>query len=71
MLKGEYKMEIGLLKYTVEQIERLKFLFKTELKSINKKSKKGMKDNYTGYAVISYIRTLQYQDDLIKNQKAI
>lgn len=63
-------MEIGLLKYTVEQIERLKFLFKTELKSINKKSKKGMKDNYTGYAVISYIRTLQYQDDLIKKSKS-
>ena len=36
MLKGEYKMEIGLLKHTVEQIERLKFLFKTELKSINR-----------------------------------
>lgn len=70
MLKGEYKMEIGLLKHTVEQIERLKFLFKTELKSINRKSKRGMKDNNTGYAVISYIRTLAYQDNLIKKSKS-
>lgn len=63
-------MEIGLLKYTVEQIERLKFLFKTELKSINRKSKKGMKDNYTGYAVISYIRTLGFQDKLMQESES-
>lgn len=64
--KGELQMEIGLLKYTIQQIERLKFLFETELKSIYRKSKKGMKDNNTGYAIISYIRTLDFQEKLMQ-----
>lgn len=62
-------MEIGLLKYTIEEIERLKFLFSNELKSIKRKSKKGMKDNSKGFAIITYIRALNVEDKLKKNQK--
>lgn len=63
-------MEVGLMNFAIDKIEKLKFLFDVELPNIERKAKKGMKEYEFSYMLDFYIFTMASKDDELLNSSS-